>query len=174
MKQNTTQQYQEWLQQAIREQQQIGWEKIWQGYFTQSWGDIQENHYRTKNLPKTNTGANWIKNVIQHIWAYILELWKTRNAKIHNDLKTKSPQKKILVEKMTRLYKKHQTHNGEYKFLFTKTIQDLTLQNKSHLERWIDLAEMIDHSTNIQNILRKPKGKDIKKYLSASSKPPSK
>ena len=96
LKQNTTRRYQEWLQQATREQQQIGWEKIWQGFFTQSWGDIQENHYRTKKLPNTNTGANWIKNVIQHIWEYILELWKTRNAKIHDNLKTKAPQKKSL------------------------------------------------------------------------------
>ena len=37
--------YKEWIEQVKTEQTQIGWDKIWKGFLTQSWGDIQENYY---------------------------------------------------------------------------------------------------------------------------------
>ena len=113
-----------------------------------------------------------MRNVIKTIWEHILYLWKNRNEVLHSKLKTTSPQKFILIKTMKTLYTKHQTHQGNYKFLFKHSVQEISLNNQHHLERWIDLVKMIPESEHINNIQRKSKGSNIKKYLPSSSKPP--
>ena len=163
-----------WIKQLIAEQKKIGWDKIWKGFVTQTWGDIQEQHYRHKEAPHSRTGATWMKNVIIHLWKHILDLWTKRNDTIHHKNKTTPAQLQILQGKISKLYTQHCTHQGHYKFLFKKSIQEIQQHNKAYLERWIELAEMIQTSNQLNKKRRKPIGQSIKKYLPQKSKPPEK
>ena len=101
-----------------------------------------------------------------------MELWKQRNNALHTNKEHTPVQHLILQKKMTLLYEKHCTHQGNYKFLFKKSIPELKKQNQQHLERWIELANMIEPSNKINNMQRKKFGNNIKQYLPQASKPP--
>ena len=52
---------------------------MWQGFLTQTWGDIQEEHYQKTNQEHRYTGGRWVKTVIMAILKHA--------TRIHDDQK---------------------------------------------------------------------------------------
>lgn len=161
-----------WTQQLLTEQFQIGPSKIWLGFMSQTWGDIQEAFHRREHHHASLTGTLWTKRLIIQLWQFFLDQWTIRNNKLHNNNAHKSIQHEQLRNQMENLYRKHCIHTGEYKFLFKKNILTLKKHNRAYLQRWIDLAEMIPKNNDILQKRQRRYGTDIKKFLSQSSHPP--
>jgi hypothetical protein len=71
------------LAHEARHQQAIGWRHFLQGRIAQSIIDYQEQYYRERERPETETGEIWIKKLIQVLWAYFFDVWKIRCEKRH-------------------------------------------------------------------------------------------
>ena len=52
-----------WIKIIIQEQNKIGQDMTWKGFFTQQWGDYMENHYRIKGYKRRYSGTVWAKRV---------------------------------------------------------------------------------------------------------------
>jgi hypothetical protein len=61
----------------IREQQQIGWNSLFQGKWTTQWR-IEYN-----NITRTDRGLQWASNTLLTIWRFIYQRWKYRCDLLH-------------------------------------------------------------------------------------------
>jgi hypothetical protein len=71
------------LYHASIEQQRIGWQQFLRGHIAESLVNYQEQYYRERERPATETGEKWAKKMIQQVWAHFLDVWKLRCAKRH-------------------------------------------------------------------------------------------
>jgi hypothetical protein len=71
------------LYHASIEQQRIGWQQFLRGHIAESLVNYQEQYYRDRERPATETGKKWAKKMIQQVWAHFLDVWKLRCAKRH-------------------------------------------------------------------------------------------
>jgi len=69
------------LQLPLLSQSQLGWTQLFYGRFSKDWTTaINATH---PNL--TITGEQIITTIIKHLWNYFLEVWKVRNAHLHQN-----------------------------------------------------------------------------------------
>jgi len=57
-----------------RSQSKIGWKQLYYGRLTKQW-----THFLTMNQPEIDA-AKFYAKLLQEVWTYELEIWKTRNA----------------------------------------------------------------------------------------------
>lgn len=79
-------QHPEELHPLIQTQNRIGWRQLFNGRFSQLWGELQNIHlYRNRqHLPtKHSSGQKWQVAIITVIWEQWYVLWKLRNEAVH-------------------------------------------------------------------------------------------
>jgi hypothetical protein len=64
------------LKQASLEQQAIGWQHFLWGRIATSIIQYQEEYYRARECPVTDTDQAWAKKLIKTLWAHFLTVWK--------------------------------------------------------------------------------------------------
>lgn len=114
-----------WINQAIKEQNDIGRDMLWKGFSSQTWGDIQESYYRRNKSKGHQTGATWAKKLVRELWKFFLEIWKLCNATLHRKTEHTQVEKQILQACIEELYTKHKGNQGKYKFLFKSSIWEI-------------------------------------------------
>jgi hypothetical protein len=71
-------------QRLLDEQDQIGWDQIFNGRMTNQWHSLQQEYLiRTGNLEKRRMGPIWTTTIITHTWDQWMELWAERNGVCH-------------------------------------------------------------------------------------------
>jgi hypothetical protein len=128
------------IAQAYREQEALGWNLLFRGFWTQSWRQVQEEELRTmRGRELHDTGERWVAKT--QLWYYdIFELiWGLRNADEHGaDIDT---QRLIRISKceraIRRLYNKGEDLPYAERHPFRKPIEDLLQQPVSNQELWI-------------------------------------
>lgn len=65
------------------EQEKTGKGKVWIGFMTQRWREIQEQYYRDANEYKTLTGTRWARILVKEFLSFLGTLWQRRNERIH-------------------------------------------------------------------------------------------
>jgi hypothetical protein len=131
----------------IQDQSRIGWHQILYGRIAKSLENAMEDHYRNKaNDTGQDTGAKWVRKLIQVIWDTFLKLWIQRNELIHGQkAQQKSIREQHYVEaRVNRCYEYQSrlTHKDREK-IFYKTKEELLREGTRYVRAWIKLCERI-------------------------------
>lgn len=162
--------YYNWNTKLIQEQTKIGTEKIWKGFITQTWGDIQEHHYRQTQMPQHYTGTTWTHRVIAILYNRALQAWKERNDKLYDKAEQLSAEKQHLQQHISKLYRKHKNTPGILPQLYRRKHKQLMESNIRYLRRWFQIMEPIDKHYEVE--MKRRQGHDIRKYLPMQERPP--
>jgi len=69
------------LEEALREQNSIGWNRFFEGWLSPQWELVQQRHYaRTKS---NKSGRRWVIALIQKLWDVAWDLWEHQNEVLH-------------------------------------------------------------------------------------------
>jgi len=78
------------LKNAVRSQNIIGWQNLFEGYWANDWEAVQTTYFRwigrvrkDKSLQR-RTGRRWLTAVIQKLWEIAWDLWDDRNSIVHD------------------------------------------------------------------------------------------
>jgi hypothetical protein len=72
----------------VFQQNSIGWEQLFLGRFSNSWGSLQDAYYarRAHSIEsKRQTGQRWQNALIDSIWQQWFLLWELRNKALHGE-----------------------------------------------------------------------------------------
>ena len=137
---------------------------------TQTWGDIQEHHYRQRKQFRLYTRTMWSHRVVTAIYRHAIQAWKDRNKMGHETSQQKAPEREYLKTKIQTLYKKHQHAPDILPQLYRRSMQELLKSDTRYLWRWIQRMELMDAYKELQD--KRRKGQDIRQYLPMQEKPP--
>ena len=85
----------ELLSLAIREQTEIGWEKLLLGLGSTTWKTIQNVIDASNPKPPKRSASAWMNASIHQLLKFSLRCWKARNSKIHGSTKQEQQQKAL-------------------------------------------------------------------------------
>ena len=79
------------VRRLIRQQNEIGWQQLFLGRFSNEWGDLQDDHYAQtraeaaydKKKIKKQTGQRWQVAIIGLLWDQWWAVWESRNKDLH-------------------------------------------------------------------------------------------
>jgi len=71
-------------QQLIQEQNNVGWQQMWNGRWTTQWRKLQDIHCTLMN-EKELTGHEWALKLLLSVWQSWNDLWSKRNEIVHGD-----------------------------------------------------------------------------------------
>ena len=165
-----SEEYYEWTSQLLEEQSKIGNDKLWKGYITQTWGDIQEHHYQQTHQPHHYTGTTWTHRVITLLYNRVLQAWTDRNTAIYDKEEKKSAEKQYLQQQTTYLYRKHKHTKGILPQLFHRNHKQLMDSSTRYLRRWLQIMQPIDKHYEVEK--KRRQGQDIRRYLPMQERPP--
>jgi hypothetical protein len=135
------------LQNAIKEQNVIGWNQLFYGRISREFGLAQEEHYRWRKMSEiTHNGQRWTRDLIYHIWKTTLALWENRNkAKHNNDQRTsENIIRNQLVARAQHCYDQaHLLMAADRNQLFHKTLEERLQDDNNYLTAWVEGAEQI-------------------------------
>ena len=97
------------VRRVIFQQNKIGWDHVFQGRFSLSWSDLQDDYYvqqaRIADTDKTQrlAGTYWQAAMIGFIWTQWFRLWEMRNNDLHGaDKREKAQADRTEVERTLR------------------------------------------------------------------------
>jgi hypothetical protein len=141
------QHYPESLQEAIQEQNEIGWQHIFYGRMSTKFELAQEQHYRwLKALESTHNGRQWARLLIQQIWRTMLAMWNNRNKAKHNnnDSDNHNTARANLINRARICYDNaHWLSATDRNLLFNKPLEDRIQSEMQNLQAWVDGTEQI-------------------------------
>ena len=92
---------------AVREQTEIGWDKLLLGIGSTTWKSIQELIDANNPQPPKRSAMAWMGTAANHLLKFSLRCWKERNRKVHGE--TLQEQKAIALQqardKITEIYR---------------------------------------------------------------------
>lgn len=154
---STTETYYNWNTQLIQEQTGIGIDHLWKGFITQTWGDIQEQHYRQRQMPPQYTGTMWTHRIVTIMYLRALQGWHERNDKIYDNTLQQGAERTHLQGKISHLYRKHRHTPTILPQLFHRTRRCLLESNTRYLRRWLQIMEPIDANYEVEKNADKAK-----------------
>ena len=69
------------LQEALKMQDQLGWQALLEGCFSTKWQGVQQLYYVWMGIRKT--GRCWLSTLIQKLWEVAWDQWEHRNGYVH-------------------------------------------------------------------------------------------
>ena len=159
-----------WTDTLIREQGKLGKNKMWLGFISQKWGDIQEAFHRREHHDQGYLGRSWATKVIHHVWKFYLSLWKKRTQAVHkgNIPPHRQELSRIIVQLYDQLRKVPNILEGLFKFEQATLLEKRT----KYLMRWVQIAKEVPKKEGVRKYRRTRLGQDIRKYLKMAMKPP--
>ena len=145
------------LEEAISDQNQIGWGNAFKGRISTLWGDIQTNHYcekysDTDMLPHLSS-TWWASEFLRQLLYISLNAWQHRNDYLHDrERKTKRMQERAaVVEEMSKWYQDQRKFLADDQHHFARTFLDRYTDTTAQIQLWIgkitDLFEYNSQST---------------------------
>ena len=143
---------------AVEEQEQLGWKLTIKGLLSKKWGEIQELEYmkirKREQLEVWYTGTWWTKHLIKHIIFWALNEWQQRNEYLHNDIeqRTKEKKRKQCHEDIVELYEQQEIRPIKRLQRYFKTpLIDKLQQNPSRQRQWINTIRALQDKVAMQN-----------------------
>ena len=161
-----------WITQLRDEQNRIGQSNIWRGFLSQTWGDIQERHYRRSKSKQSSSGAQWTRRLLQSIWRFILETWSRRNTKLHDDPAQTTPHRKHITAQVCLIYNTHKQNPEIFRGLYKHELQELIKKKTKYLIKWLGIATPISDMAKVKS--KRQGSRDIRAYLPMATHPPDK
>jgi hypothetical protein len=120
------------LEEALQEQNSIGWNRFFEGWLSPKWELVQQRHYaRTKS---NKSGRRWVIALIQKLWDVAWDLWEHRNEVLH--------EKENLVTWSMGIHLNHRVSR-----VFTDLCSRPLRANDSHLVR-LPLYKLLEHNVS--------------------------
>jgi hypothetical protein len=79
------------VQQALDEQERIGWDKAFRGYLSLTWGLIETPHEVSNPYNKTPQLSGRVISTLTNFGTFSKAMWKNRCTKLHDLNNTSSP-----------------------------------------------------------------------------------
>jgi hypothetical protein len=79
------------VQQALREQERIGWDKAFRGYLSLTWGLLEKTHDVPNPYNKNPQPSAWVISTLSKLGNFSKAMWKNRCMKLHDPNNTSSP-----------------------------------------------------------------------------------
>jgi hypothetical protein len=94
----------------INSQNKIGWQHLLKGRFSKQWTTIQGRHI-LEDLEldqEKQSGSQWLKLALHHLWALVWQVWLTRNEDSHGRHGDERERKRLekLLSRITALHAK--------------------------------------------------------------------
>jgi ribonuclease HI len=135
------------LQNAIKDQNTIGWDQIFYGRISKEFGLAQEIHYRWRKLPEaTHNGQRWSKALIYNIWKTALALWNNRNnAKHDKEMQSNeaTAHAQLIIRAQLCYEQSHILTATDRNQLFHKPLEERIREDTKYLTAWVEGAERI-------------------------------
>jgi len=146
------------LDQAIREQNLIGWDLTVKGLLSKRWGTIQDEEYdrirEREKLEVWYTGDWWSKNLIKHIIFWALNEWQLRNDCLHKEKeqRRKDDQRREYHEEISNLYQQQEDKPiARVKRYFRIPLIDRLQHNPARQKQWIGTIRSLLDKVAMQN-----------------------
>jgi hypothetical protein len=145
----------------IQAQNQIGWMMIAKGMWATHWIDT----YNT--LTSTNDGMRWIITIQSIIWNHVIDTWKIRNNKLHEnndyEIKRKTAELNSIIGELTTINSMTQPDMQRYIENARKKTEGM---NNKQKEDWITNNEKyILHKKRQEKLTNVPNGHTIAQYF---------
>ena len=134
------------LHPLIHAQNSIGWRQLFNGRFSQKWGDIQNDHlFRNRqHLPTTkSSGQKWQVAIITAIWEQWYLVWRLRNDDVHGkDVAARALAEKREIQssrRLTAIYDQRNHMEPSAQFLLFSEIQHHLEQPPWVIQNWITI-----------------------------------
>jgi hypothetical protein len=79
------------VQQALHEQDRIGWDKAFRGYLSLTWGLLETPHDVPNPYNKNPQPSAWVISRLSNLGSFSKAVWKARCTKLHDPNNTSSP-----------------------------------------------------------------------------------
>jgi hypothetical protein len=79
------------VQQALHEQERIGWDKAFRGYLSLTWGLLESPHEVPARYNKNPQSSAWVISALTNLGKFGKAMWKDRRTKLHDPSNTSSP-----------------------------------------------------------------------------------
>ena len=126
------------LCQAIRQQDDIGWQSFIEGFTATGWRKTQEEHLL--QIGSQKSALLWMSRLSQKLWSIMRAMWTDRNDTLHQNGNSVHQQEsraittEILMEWQTGLDLLPQQR---YEHLFRGTVQDKLRENIVQKQMWL-------------------------------------
>ena len=147
------------LEEAIYEQNQIGWGNVFKGRISTIWGDVQTTHISTQygdaEPPKHMTAKWWTSEFLRQVIYLSLNAWQHRNDFLHDRAATekKLDERRDAVEDMARWYNKQHQFPLADQAHFARTFLDRCTDTTAQIRLWIGKITDL-HEYNLQTTMR--------------------
>jgi hypothetical protein len=166
---DTTKVSDQW-QNAIEEQNKIGWEQIYKGRIGKELINAMDRHYQQLGINKMQyNGERWAKQLIGNIWRIALALWETRNSIIYAESaeKREKHMREMVERKIRQCYElKDNLSAYERQQWFSLQVNDLIQRDSKYLKSWLNIVERLIRITRRQEKQRPLESKIMEKFLS--------
>ena len=162
----------QWINKLISQQEGIGETKMWVGWITTTWGDIQESYLRRNKFSDKLSGTDWAKTVVSLVWRFFLETWSRRNHALHQTGKSPDIIRRLLKTEIQKIHPEVPQIKFGRKYLHKDSLEELLKKPTRYLKRWLRLGQMVTNQEQVAVVRRVKLGQDIKAYLPLLSDPP--
>ena len=145
------------FEQALEEQECLGWKLTMKGLLSKKWGELQEEEYtkirKREKLEVWYTGTWWTKHLIKHIIFWALNEWQKRNEQLHNEIENrivKSKRKQCNDDIMNIYQQQEERPAAHLKRYFRTPLIDKLQQNTIRQQQWIDTIRALRDKAAIQ------------------------
>ena len=145
------------LEEAISDQNHIGWGNAFKGRISTLWGDVQMQHYREKyrdtDKPKHLSPTWWASEFLRQLLYMSLHAWQHRNDYLHDRERTskRMQERANAVEDMAKWYQEQRKFPADDQHHFARTFLDRCTDTTAQIRLWIgkivDLFEYNSQST---------------------------
>ena len=138
-------QYDYTIQQAVIEQNKIGWNHAFKGWLSTKWAMAQDEYYEARSQTdkrinrKYHNRISWSKTIIQGLQEIAFSTWKFRNRDIygHNKQEEESIGLDNMKSKVRREYERRHTFPAKIQWrYFTRSVQDRVNDSINMLQAW--------------------------------------
>ena len=142
------------LEEAIFDQNQIGWGNAFKGQISTLWGDIQMEHYRLlykdADLPPHLSPTWWAGEFLRQLLYMSLNAWQHRNDYLHDrEKKTKRMQEQMeAMEEMAKWYQDQRKFPAGDQQHFARTFLDRCTDTTAQIRLWIGkIKDIYDYNS---------------------------
>ena len=135
--------YRQCLEEAIFDQNQIGWGNAFKGQISTLRGDIQMEYYRGKyqdeDLPPHLSNTWWAGEFLRQLLYMSLNAWQHRNDFLHDREKTtkRMQERSEAVEAMAKWYQDQRKFPADDQHHFARTFLDRCTDTTAQIRLWI-------------------------------------
>jgi hypothetical protein len=127
------------LQQAIQEQEIIGWEKLLVGMGTVVWKSIQDLFDHDNPKPPKRSASAWMNSAIHQLLKFSMRCWKARNQTVHGA--TWQEQRTIALqqarEQITEIYRNPPKLAHHFRSIFEIPLEHRLKLPLNAAEQWL-------------------------------------